>query len=194
MATRPAILAVNYYQSRQTLGQTVNPIALRFFSDQTSGYNDLPTGYLPDDRVGDVTGVFVRVVPTQRLSPAFSNFGSGTDAIAAKQAQNVEWARGLRVSLLVNGVRVMRGPVWAFPCPPSWVQGGVTGASFGTLTVQNSGYRLMDIAHPVGQRQSLAVEIDAGSASTTDRGGSTAAEGALDFEITLQIADRKPIA
>ena len=191
---RPAILAVNYYQARQKLGWNTTLSTLRFFADQTTGYNDLTTGYLPDDRVGDVTGIFVRVFPSFRTAADF-NPADGTKVTQVMRAtQTVEWARNLRVSLLVNGVRVMRGPVWAFPAPPSWIQGSTSSSANATISAQNSGYRLMDIAHPVGQRQSLSIEIDPGSADMAGNRGSNATEGDLDFEVTLQIADRKPIA
>lgn len=191
---RPAILAVNYYTARQELGYNTTLSALRFFADQDGGYNDLPTGYLPDDRVGDITGIFVRLTPKWLLKADANTSVSASASYALRSAQVVEWARGLRVSLLVNGVRVMRGPIWAFPHPPSWVQGSSSATDNGSLRAQNSGYRLMDIAHPVGQRQSLSVEIDPGSVDMTGNRGSSATDGDLSFEITLQIADRKPIA
>jgi hypothetical protein len=193
---RPAVLATNYYTSTGTTGTGALSVLRHFAGQDTSvsGFdrNDLSGGYLPDDRSGELIGVMFRFI-----DPAVAgSLGTMNDAnvqvaqTAIRQRQR--WLEQAELAVLVNSVEIIRGPVWAFPGPPSWTQGQfslATAAASSNASCQNSGYMLAAIAHPVSARQSVQVQIRKPTRGTVDNLTTAAL-----YAITLQFADRKPIA
>lgn len=170
---KPAVLAVNYYSAFGSLPTGTATVSERLFDGQTNGLrNDLSGAILPDNRSGDITAMFFR---NRQLA--------GSTAGAARTNYEDHYKlMDANLSLSVNAVEIVRGPIWAFPHPPSWVQGSSTDVTF---NVQNGGYMLMAISHTVGPRQRIGCQVF---------GTLLAGFGsALPYSVTLQVADKKPV-
>lgn len=177
---KPAVLAVNYYTSIAELPAIAAGASntVTCFDGQSAvtatTRNDLVDGILPDNRSGDITAIFWR------------NLSQGV-AAASLNALVKSWEHivNMPLALSVNNVEVIKGPLWAFSAPPTWVQGGSATAQ-DTFSIQNGGYMLMSISHTVGSRQRIRVTV--GGKNT-----GTATTVANPFSVTLQVADKKPI-
>lgn len=170
----PVIEAVNYYgASRRVLAAASSSISantlFRFFANQPAlasssrEFNELSSfqGCLPDNGYGKLTGVMVR--PT--VTP------SATETTTLLDAQAIsELLDSFRLDLIVNNRRVVRGPLFAFPHPPTWLQGFVygteAGAQEGWALAQNGGWCPMFSPQDVEPRQTLAVDLETILATT----------------------------
>lgn len=191
-----AISAVNYYRA---FGELVTNSAgsKRFFRNQAAGdvRNDLGVdGYLPDNKSGLITGIFVRC----RVQP----IGAGTPAVTAgrQMVELLEWLRDCDVAIKVNGTEVVRQPVWACAHPPSWYQGSPTqgtASDGGTFSGQNAGFMLAFTPHEVFPRQTVEVEIIATTAGPSialaNYVPAPSAANRLPIEVTLQVSDKKAV-
>lgn len=172
--------SINYYRSfgSAVLAAAATPVANQHFYGQTTLRNDLTDGILPDNRRGEVTAMFMRIrALTTTTTTTFIAAKASVDGLIAFQDVDLK--------LFINQVEVIRGPIWAFPSPPNWVQGSTTtvaGESF--ITSQQGGYMLMSIKHEIENRQRVQVRVEGTSQAFTT--GTT-----IPYEVCLQIADFK---
>ena len=171
--------SINYYRSfgSHSVGTSATAVTGTHFYGQASLRNDLTDGILPDNRSGNIVGVFWR--SRMKTLDSATNAKAIVDGLVAYQDADLK--------LYVNQVEVMRGPIWAFPSPPNWVQGTYSqgsAADNSTVSAQNGGYMLMAIQHEVGQRQRIQVRCEGTQAATITA-------STLLYEICLQIADIK---
>lgn len=130
--------AVNFWGASQDVSGTQSAgTTYRFFAGQSGGdFNDLGAeGYLPENRQGKVIGLFV----------SLNALVSATNATAGQDTRfAIEFIRNCEVRYILNSRLVVRGPMYAFPHPPTWVQGTQPGgaAGEGAYVAQNGGYML----------------------------------------------------
>lgn len=183
MGQKPTILAVNYYREKRTYDAQAR--SLTYFQGGASGaaYSHLGSdGILPDNRRGDLTGVFVNI----------SEDGLGTWATGARthteQHDYLEDFRKVRqhdVKTFINNVQVIQAPVWACCHPPSWSAGANNAATVDNYVLENGGYMLMALSHPIEPRHTVRTILEDIDAVDRTRD--------MNVEVTLQVADMRPI-
>lgn len=125
-----------------------------FLNQDNALRNDLGSeGRFPANAYGAVLGVVLQQAEVNVQTAAISIF-----QVAAFHGMH----QHMQAELVIGGLTIASLPMWACAGPSLWIQGGtndvLTVDEF-TLYVQNAGYRLDFVPHPVRKYQSVQVRI-----------------------------------
>lgn len=181
MTAVQSLVQVNYWKDRVTVAAATTAISgLKLFSGHDdSATNDLfLEGILPDNRQGQITGIFFKILQKHLLVPE--------DQQVVWQ-EHIDLIESLWFTIYVNSTEHTRAPIAAFPHPPIWFTGIASQDAAANSTsglVQNGGYMLFFQNIEVGPRQRIRVELDTKKTLTST-------SEAVDIECQLQTLDEK---
>lgn len=171
--------------------------SLDFFSDGLSSYtnsttsrewNDLPGGFLPDDRWGVITGVFIGVA--HGYDTALATFtGVIRDAAAAHSVALME---ALVAELYVGGTLICRGSGNHFSTPGPWISGSPT-AGGAAIFYQNSGFMLQFTPHEIHPRAAIRVNLKTRTGITLVDTAGAATTAPSSLVVALQTVDQRGV-
>lgn len=177
--------SVNYYSARKALAASTAQ-SLVFFRGQgsigTGEWNDLgDDGILPDNAEGDLTAIFIRNSTPESATAA-------TNAVTNRVF--IDLINLCQVTTRLSGVEVAVSQPWANAGPPEWFAGAPDSTSAGTggYRIQNGGYMLQFLKHPVHRRGQVQITLQTKAAL------GTAATTSHFVTAAIQIITRKEIA